>query len=54
MLKDVLVNLSVAEGRSKAAERAKAAVAKFAAATRHEGLSAETRVVNATIRANRA
>ena len=98
MLKDVLVNLSVAEGRDpacdyaisvatafnahlagiavaydpavpaiaggcevmpsgwieaergKAAERATAAVAKFEAAARREGLSAEWRVLDATVR----
>jgi nucleotide-binding universal stress UspA family protein len=39
----------VEEERSKAAERAKAAAAKFEAATRREGLSAETRVLNTTV-----
>ena len=39
----------VEEERSKAAERAKAAAAEFEAATRREGLSAETRVLNATV-----
>ncbi len=40
----------IEEERSKAAERAQAAVAKFEAVTRREGLSAETRVLNATVR----
>ena len=40
----------IEEERGKAAERAKAAVAKFEAAARREGLSAESRVLNATAR----
>jgi nucleotide-binding universal stress UspA family protein len=40
----------IEEERGKAAERAKAAVAKFEAAARREGLSAESRVLDATAR----
>jgi nucleotide-binding universal stress UspA family protein len=40
----------IEEERGKAAERAKAAVAKFEAAARREGLYAESRVLNATVR----
>jgi hypothetical protein len=40
----------IEEERGKAAERAKAAVAKFEAAARREGLSAESRVLDATVR----
>ena len=40
----------IEEERGKAAERAKAAVAKFDVAVRREGLSAESRVLNATVR----
>ena len=40
----------IEEERGKAAERAKTAVAKFEAAARREGLSAESRVLNATAR----
>ena len=40
----------IEEERGKAAERAKAAVAKFEAAARREGLSAEARVLDATVR----
>jgi nucleotide-binding universal stress UspA family protein len=39
----------VEEERSKAAERAKLAAAKFEAATRREGLSAEARLLDATV-----
>ena len=40
----------IEEERGKAAQRAKAAVAKFEAAARREGLSAESRVLDATVR----
>ena len=40
----------IEEERGKGAERAKTAVAKFEAAARREGLSAESRVLNATVR----
>ena len=40
----------IEEERGKAAERAKAAAAKFEAAARREGLSAGSRVLNATVR----
>lgn len=40
----------IEEERGKAAERAKAAVVKFEAAARREGLSAESRVLDATMR----
>lgn len=39
----------VEEERSKAAERAMAAIAQFEAASRRAGLAAETRVLNATV-----
>jgi nucleotide-binding universal stress UspA family protein len=47
---EVMLSGWIEEERSKAAERAKAAVAKFEAATRRAGLSAESRVLNATVR----
>ena len=47
---EVMLSGWIEEERSKAAERAKAAIAKFEAASRREGLSAESRVLNATVR----